>query len=292
MLRKILVVLLCITAVQNALANSHYSKVVFSDKEFSVANTQLYLDKGFIFLSTKSFHESDFVQAVFYGCPTQNQQTDHKTLYVCEAPLLRQTARFQILLPIASPADQLKVANKLIPQPSQLKKSWRIGILFSARSEGVLGSLKSNLPDSMSVTSLRSFGALRFSEQLDSLMKNSDVILALQDASIFNSSTQRALILNSYRNGKPVIGPNKQFVSSGSILTLDVTETDLVKASIKRLNLNSINKSYESGIYFPLASNILINKDVFNAFNIDIPNQITLNSMLMALDSEGALNNE
>lgn len=57
----------------------------------------------------------------------------------------------------------------------------------------------------------------RDSRPLQHLLANSDVLLGLDDADLFNSKTAKNLLLSSYGRQMALIGPNAGFVRAGAL---------------------------------------------------------------------------
>ncbi|WP_351079682.1 hypothetical protein, partial [Shewanella sp. CAL98-MNA-CIBAN-0140] len=55
------------------------------------------------------------------------------------------------------------------------------------------------------------------SRPLQNLFKNSDVLLGLDDPNLYNPKTVKNLLLSSYAQQLPLVGPNAGFVRAGSL---------------------------------------------------------------------------
>jgi putative tryptophan/tyrosine transport system substrate-binding protein len=70
---------------------------------------------------------------------------------------------------------------------------------------------------------------------LGDLLSRVDVLLALPDASLYNADTARLLLLASYRQNTPVIGPDEQFVRAGSLAAAQPSADALIEATLMLL---------------------------------------------------------
>ena len=112
-------------------------------------------------------------------------------------------------------------------------------------------------------------------------LRHSDVLLALPDSNIYNSKTVKNILLTSYRHRKPVIAFSKSFVHAGALAAVH-SNTEQITQSISRL----IEQYFDSGsqfihsINYPDNFDIDINKQVFKALDITIPDMEKLKQLL------------
>lgn len=111
------------------------------------------------------------------------------------------------------------------------------GILPGARKVGVLlGPDSARLRDELELSPL--LFEIRLLEDADQLpaalgelLPRVDVLLALPDATLYNPDTARLLLLASYRQTTPVIGPDEQFVRAGSLAAAHPSAEGLIEAA-------------------------------------------------------------
>lgn len=110
------------------------------------------------------------------------------------------------------------------------------------------------------------------SDALKDVLTNSDVLLALPDHSIYNSNTVKNILLTSYRYRKPVIAFSRNFVNAGALAAV-YSSIDQVAASA----ISIIERYYEQDQHFerainhPQSFNIQLNRQVFKALAISLP---------------------
>ncbi|GLQ31842.1 hypothetical protein GCM10007876_23210 [Litoribrevibacter albus] len=187
-----------------------------------------------------------------------------QVIYICETPSESDIEEQAFLLPIPSPIDQLNIARAIISGDIE------IAVIYSRKSEIQYKYLETNKHESIRISGYKSYGSLKFDQQVKDVIKQNDAVLALADESIFNESTQRALMLNTYRERRPVFGPNESFVVSGSIATLCITEEDIAKSAI-RLIKSFEETEYLPGIYFPISPKIVTNNTAAKTFSLKLP---------------------
>lgn len=99
-----------------------------------------------------------------------------------------------------------------------LPKHRRIGLLYSPDTQLDLASLRNNakahglLLSAQAVQSTETLFAT-----LDAVLGESDVLLAIPDSAIYNSSNVRNILLTSYRHKVPLIGISQAYVNAGAL---------------------------------------------------------------------------
>lgn len=71
------------------------------------------------------------------------------------------------------------------------------------------------------------------SASLQDLLGKSDVLLALPDAEIFNTSTIRNILLETYRNRVPLVGFSAAYVKAGALCAIFSTPGQLARQSLE-----------------------------------------------------------
>src|SRR6185436_13015887 len=69
----------------------------------------------------------------------------------------------------------------------------------------------------ITVEALSIEGKPDWAKLLSQLMIENDMLLAVDDADIYNRDTIRSILLTTYRRGKILIGPTRPFVTAGSL---------------------------------------------------------------------------
>ena len=122
-------------------------------------------------------------------------------------------------------------------------------------------------------------------------LSHSDVLLALPDSSIYNSRTVKNILLTSYRHRKPVIAFSKNFVNAGALAAIH-SDTQQIAQSAGKI----IEKYFDAGgqferpVNYPDTFDININRQVFRALDIPVPDMERLKQSLLTLtqDDNGA----
>ncbi|WP_460121844.1 ABC transporter substrate-binding protein [Pseudomonas sp. S2_C03] len=115
---------------------------------------------------------------------------------------------------------QLHLTRILLPQAR------RVGVLYDRHSEFLLNELRlaARKLDLEIVT--QRWDNSHDSRPLQALLKNSDVLLGLEDPDLYNSRTAKNLLLSSYSRQTALIGPSAAFVRAGSLASSYSDQSD------------------------------------------------------------------
>lgn len=115
---------------------------------------------------------------------------------------------------------QLRLIQSLLPQAR------RIGVLYDRHSEFFLKELHQQAqPLGLEIVAKR-WDNTGDSRPLQALLKNSDVLLGLDDNDLYNPKTAKNLLLSSYARQLALIGPNAAFVKAGSLASTYSDQND------------------------------------------------------------------
>lgn len=109
------------------------------------------------------------------------------------------------------PARQLRLIRAVLPQAR------RVGVLYDEDSEFLLAELRQAAqPLGLEIVAQRWDNTVD-SRPLQDLLRNSDVLLGIDDTTLYNPKTAKNLLLSSYARQLALIGPNAGFVKAGSL---------------------------------------------------------------------------
>jgi len=175
---------------------------------------------------------------------------------------------------------QLNFINLLLPS------SKNIGVLTSAFSATKLPSLnieskKLNL--TLHAQTINEENNLN--RELNQLIENIDVLLALPDPSIHNRENIPFLLLSTYRYNIPLIGFSKTYVHAGAIAAIYSSPPQIAQ-QISELALQVINtpSSVSSHSFWPKYFSIATNSSVANSLGIQLPTTQIIKSKLLSLE--------
>lgn len=120
-------------------------------------------------------------------------------------------ARLSLLWSDPAPDRQLRLARHLLPQAR------RIGVLYDQHSEFLLGELhRAAKPLGLEIVD-QAWAHPEDSQPLQRLLKNSDLLLGLDDTYLYNAKTAKNLLLSSYARQQALLGPTAGFIKAGSL---------------------------------------------------------------------------
>ncbi|WP_412071381.1 ABC transporter substrate-binding protein [Pseudomonas sp. FEN] len=115
---------------------------------------------------------------------------------------------------------QLRLIREVMPQAR------RIGVLYTRGSEFLLTELnRAARPLGLEIVPQR-WDDTTDSRPLQTLLKSSDVLLGLDDPTLYNPRTAKNLLLSSYARQLALIGPNAGFVKAGSLASTYSDQSD------------------------------------------------------------------
>lgn len=158
---------------------------------------------------------------------------------------------------------QVKFLRTVFPERS------RIGVLYSADSH--LEVLRAELNRQGGVLIPR---ALRGRESLfvdmDELLSESEVLLAVPDSVVYNSNTIRNILLSSYRRGIPMVGFSSSYVKAGALCAIFSTPEQLAVQTGEMI-LSFARTAKLPDAQYPARYTVSVNQEVARTLGINLP---------------------
>lgn len=149
----------------------------------------------------------------------------------------------------------------------------RIGVLYSSAARLDVAALRAALAeqgDKLIARSLR--GEPSLYADLDAVLADSDVLLAVPDNTLYNSNNIRNILLSSYRRGIPLIGFSQAYVKAGALCAIYSTPEHLAEQSGMLVASFALTRKLPEAQY-PRLYSIAVNQEVARTLGI------TLNSV-------------
>ncbi|MDU9389377.1 ABC transporter substrate-binding protein [Pseudomonas japonica] len=108
-------------------------------------------------------------------------------------------------------ARQLRLIQYLLPQAR------RVGVLYGEQSRFLLDELRQAARPLGLEIDAEPWPDLRDNRPLQTLLKDTDVLLGLDDPLLYNPKTAKNLLLSAYARQMALIGPNVGFVRAGAL---------------------------------------------------------------------------
>ncbi|HEX5364739.1 MAG TPA: ABC transporter substrate binding protein [Gallionella sp.] len=145
-----------------------------------------------------------------------------------------------------------------------------IGVLYSADTKLDLRALKEALSRQgfTLIAKLLKNNDTLFAD-LEEVLENSDVLLAIPDGTIYSSNHIRNILLSSYRRGIPLMGSSQAYVNAGALCAIFSTPEHLAaQASVATLVFADTHRLPEAK--YPELYSIAVNREVGRTLNITI----------------------
>ena len=121
--------------------------------------------------------------------------------------------------------------------------------------------------------------------RLKSVLTNSDILLAIPDSMIYNSSNIRNILLTSYRYGVPLIGLSQAYVNAGALCGIFSTPEQLAVQAGVVVNIFERTGQLPEPQY-PADFNIAINQQVAHSLEIAVPAPETIRMRMDSANGE------
>lgn len=108
-------------------------------------------------------------------------------------------------------ARQLNLVRYLLPQAR------RVGVLYSEHSQFLIDELQQTARPLGLDINAQFWPDPRDNRPLQTLLKETDVLLGLDDPQLYNPKTAKNVLLSAYSREMPLIGPNAGFVRAGAL---------------------------------------------------------------------------
>lgn len=167
---------------------------------------------------------------------------------------------------------------------SLLNSNWKVISILNSQNKPVdISSLEQcALEFGMKTRIFNSQGSQQLTSELTDALRHSDVLLALPDSQIYNSTTVKNILLTSYRLRKPIIGFSSNFVNAGALASLQSNVDQIVEAIGKLVNqYQDKGGQFAKQANYPSSFDISINRQVFMALDLSIPDTGKIKQSLM-----------
>jgi putative ABC transport system substrate-binding protein len=184
--------------------------------------------------------------AEYTGQPEKPSQTRQITAIYIDQPWSRQLA----LLNAALPGRR------------------NVGVLYSPDTKLNLQALRNELNGhGYKLTTRKVLSNESLATDLKEVLQHSDVLLAVPDSNVFNSSNIRYILLSSYRQHVPLVGLSQAYVNAGALCAIFSTpEQFAAQASVMANQFAQTRRLAEPQT--PLLYTIAVNQDVARALNV------------------------
>ncbi|WP_409300798.1 ABC transporter substrate-binding protein [Pseudomonas sp. KCJK8993] len=157
-------------------------------------------------------------------------------------------------------ARQLRLIHEVLPQVR------RVGVLYSQDSRFLLEELRQAARALGLEIVAEAWDDIADSRPLQQVLRNSEVLLGLDDPSLYNPKTVKNLLLSSYARQQALVGPNAGFVRAGSLASTYSDQQDWLQ-TLDQL-LDRPPAQWPRSLY-PAAFKVLSNPQVARSLGIE-----------------------
>lgn len=176
----------------------------------------------------------------------------------------------------SDPVRQLRLARMLFPGTHRIglitspDSSWVAGLLAPYAERESLTLVHTDVPDGNALA-----------RELPRLLAQTDLLLAVSDPQLYTAGTARLVLLTSYRQNKPVIGPDELFVQAGSVATTYSSGEDMVRQAARAI-LDFHQRGRLPPPDFPRVFSVLLNRHVARSYGVPVMEEPSLQQQLEA----------
>lgn len=102
--------------------------------------------------------------------------------------------------------------------------------------------------------------------QLSRLLPAADVLLAIDEPALYSAETARLVLLTSYRQDKPVVGPDERFVGAGSVASVYYSGQDMVNQAARAVS-NYLSSGRFPSPDYPRHFSVAVNEHVARTYD-------------------------
>lgn len=159
---------------------------------------------------------------------------------------------------------QVRLIAAMLPGKRQ------VGVLFDSFSPDELAELKQRMAmHGLSLHEHKIGADFPLHIALQHILDNSEVLLALPDAAIYNSSTIRNILLASYRSGDPVIGFSPAYVKAGALAAVFTTPAQIAEQTARFIQQYGETRTLPSAQH-PQLFEIAVNEQVGRSLGLAV----------------------
>lgn len=164
-------------------------------------------------------------------------------------------------------ARQLSLIKALKPQAGQ------IGIFYSEISAPLVEQAKAaGAKLGMEILATKLEDPLNWDRAALRVLKQSDVVLGVNDETIYNATNIRSILMRLYRANRPLIGPDKPYVRAGAVASTYSGISDTLEATAELLKSKSAWPKNISNRHFRVS----VNRQVARSLQISLDEEANL----------------
>ena len=159
----------------------------------------------------------------------------------------------------------------------------RVGVLFDSFPQDELVHLRQQVSKyGLSLHEREVSPALPLYDALREVLQESEVLLALPDSSIYNSSTLRNILLTTYRSNVPLVGFSPSYVKAGALCAVFSTPVQIAAQAAMAIQQLWETSALPAAQYPPLFE-VMVNEQVAHSLGLNIKSATELHNEMSVL---------
>lgn len=167
-----------------------------------------------------------------------------------------------------------------------LPEAKNIGLLYSVPSPEIAGLRKAATESRLVLHEQKVDSADSLHRDLQSLLQKSNVLLAVPDAQIYNSTTMRNILLATYHSGVPLVGLSAPYVRAGALCAVFSTP-DQIAAQAADATRQLVETGRLPMVQYPAEFEVMVNQQVARSLGIQIKEPAALIRQIKAAANAG-----
>lgn len=160
-----------------------------------------------------------------------------------------------------------------------LPKRSKVGMLYSSEEAFDLKAVRKVATNRGLSLVTRRVGEVRLFPELEKVLSTSDLLLAIPDGSIYNSSNIRNILLTSYRRSIPLIGISRPYVRAGALSAIFSTPEQLAIQASEAV-ISFLRSKQLASPQYPAEYKIEVNREVARSLGIILPSKEAIRTLL------------
>lgn len=162
-----------------------------------------------------------------------------------------------------------------------LPASERVGVLFTLKTKKELHIISNEVQrHGGRLIAQELIAGTDLSDSLETLLRDSDVLLGLPDSEIYAAGNIRNILLSTYRKNVPLFGWSKAFVSAGAIAGI-FSSPEQIGRQAASVVLDFRRTGSLPNSQYPQQFNIAVNRQVSRSLRIILPSEEEIRARMM-----------
>lgn len=164
-----------------------------------------------------------------------------------------------------------------------------IGLLFATHPADIAGLRKAVTERGFTLHEQQLGSEESLHRDLQLLLQKSGVLLAIPDAQVYNASTIRNILLETYRSGNPVVGFSPSYVRAGALCAVFSTQEQITRQAL-HLTRQFAETGRLSAAQYPVEFEVMVNRQVARALGIQVGESTALSRQMKTAATAGGGN--